>query len=78
MIEWWHEWHHCGELILRQATHLHLLEVEEVEAAGRAQLACTSIVRYLTHRASRPIKAVQPLELLLEQILIVHRVDAIC
>ena len=78
MVERWHERHHCGELILRQATHLHLLEVEEVEAAGRAQLACTSVVWHLTHRASRPIKAVQPLKLLLEQILVVHRVDSIC
>ena len=78
MVERWDEGHHRGELILRQASHLHLLEVEKVEAAGGAQLASATVVGYLTHRASRPIEAVQALELLLDQILVVHRVDAIC
>ena len=58
MVERRHERHHCGELILRQASHLHLLEVEKVEAAGGAQLACSTVVWYLTHGASRPIEAI--------------------
>ena len=78
MVKRWHKRHHCGELILRQASHLHLLEVEKVEAAGRVQLACSAIAWHLTHGAPRPIEAVQALELLLDQILVVHRVDAIC
>ena len=58
MVEWWHERHHCGELILRQASHLHLLEVEKVEASCGAQLACSTVVWHLTHRACRPIEAI--------------------